>query len=157
MITKKRNSLNWCTILRFVLCDTGPIPSNRGLMLLIYFNSNRNFSRFYPTWFSCYILTISYLRPSGVALSKTCSEIYCLQFWTPLLSLQHTCVLQAHCGENSDREFSTSQNTNFQYTYNIFCTLTFTFKCSLLIMVTVTLKCHCSLWSLSLLIILCSI
>jgi hypothetical protein len=33
------------------------------------------------------------------------------------LYLQHTNVLQAHYAEHSDRQFSSSQYTNLQYTY----------------------------------------
>jgi len=47
----------------------------------------------------------------------TCSEIYLVQFCTHHLNLQHTSVLQANCGEHSDRKFSSSQDTKLQYTY----------------------------------------
>jgi len=66
---------------------------------------------------ACNILTKSYIRTTGYALSNTCSELYCVQFWTPCLSLQHTSALQAHCGEHCDSEFSSWQDTNFKYTY----------------------------------------
>jgi len=32
--------------IKILICGTGPTHSNRGLMLLIYFNSNRIFSHF---------------------------------------------------------------------------------------------------------------
>jgi len=63
------------------------------------------------------LLTNGYVCSRGVALSTTCSEIYLVQFCTPRHNLQHTCVLQVHCEEHSDREFSSWQDTNLQYTY----------------------------------------
>jgi hypothetical protein len=126
--------------IKIVICGTGPTPSNCGLIMLIYFSSNSTYQPFLTDVFPCYILTLSYLRSNGVTLSNTCSEIYCLHIRTPLLSLQHTSVLQAHCGEHSDREFSNSQDTNLQYSYNNACTIIFTLKCSVLVTATVTLK-----------------
>jgi hypothetical protein len=126
--------------MKIVICGTGPTLSNCSLIMSIYFNSNITSQPFLTNLFPCYILTIIYIRSSGVTLSNTCSEIYCLHIWTPHLSLQHTSVLQAHCGEHSDREFSNSLDTNLQYSYNIACTVTFTLKCSVLVMATVTLK-----------------
>jgi len=54
---------------------------------------------------------------SGIAFFNNCSELCLVQFCTPRMNLQHTSVLQAHYWEHSDREFSSSQDTNFQYTY----------------------------------------
>jgi hypothetical protein len=120
--------------IKIVICGTGTTPSNRGLSMMIYFNSNSASQPFLTDLFPC----LSSLS-TGITLSNTCSELYCLHILTPCLSLQHTSVLQAHCREHSDREFSSSQDTNLQYSYHIACTVTVTLKCSVLVTVTLLL------------------
>jgi hypothetical protein len=61
--------------IKIAICGTGRSPRKRGLMLLTYFNFNRTSQPFLTACSTCYILTISYLRTSGVLISNTCSEI----------------------------------------------------------------------------------
>jgi hypothetical protein len=61
-------------------------------------------------------LTVTYGLVASPYLTPA-SKDYSVQFWTPRLNLQHTSVLQAHSGEHSDREFSSSQDANLQNTY----------------------------------------
>jgi len=99
--------------IKIAIRDTGRTPRNRGLMLLTYFNFNRNSQPFLTVCFPFYILTISYLRTRGVLLSNTCSEIYGLHYRTPCLSLQHNSVLHVDFGGHSDRGFSSSKALAF--------------------------------------------
>jgi len=66
--------------IKIAICGTGRTPRNGGLMLLTYFNFNRNSQLLLTACFPCYILKISYLQTSGSLLSNACSEIYSLHY-----------------------------------------------------------------------------
>jgi hypothetical protein len=141
------------------ICVTGPTSSSV-LMLSVYysFDGLPNLSK------TLVLSAMSSLTATNdqVASPHLTPVVNLLRsVWTPRVSLQHTSVLQAHCGEHSDTEFSSSRDTNLQYTYWQHCHLSN-------MLVTVTLKCsvllwalsHCSvqyLWSLYLWIVQCSL
>jgi hypothetical protein len=91
----------------------------------------------------CNFLTNSCVWSRGVAFSISCGEIYLNQCCTPRLNLQHTSVLQVHCGGILTGNSSSYKTLTFSIqTDNIACWVT----CWLLSLWSV----HCSLRSLSL-------
>jgi hypothetical protein len=91
--------------------------TNRGLMLLIYFNFNRTSQPFltdliFPAVSS---LSTNYGRVTSPYLTTVVKFNACNLDTLPQPAA-HQCS-KAHSGEHFDREFSSSQDTKLQYTY----------------------------------------
>ena len=106
-------------IIKILTCDTGQTHSNFDLMLLIWFNSNRIFSRFYLTKFSCYILTISYVCLVASPYLKPAVKFTAFSFGQ-LSSACSTPVFYRRTAESILTGSSVAQKT---LTFRIFTTL----------------------------------